>query len=42
MNLVSFRYFLAAARELNFTKAAKSLYITQQSLSEHIRRLEDE
>ena len=42
MNLISFRYFLAAAAELNFTRAAKSLYITQQSLSEHIRRLEEE
>ena len=42
MNLISFRYFLAASEKMNFTHAAKSLHITQQSLSEHIKRLEEE
>ena len=27
---------------MNFTKAARKLFITQQSLSGHIRRLEEE
>lgn len=40
MNLLSLRYFVTAAQELNFTRAAKKLYITQQSLSAHIAKLE--
>lgn len=40
MNLEKLKYFLVAAEELNFTKAAARLYITQQSLSKHIRQLE--
>jgi len=40
MNLLNLEYFLVAAEELNFTKAAKRLYITQQSLSNHITKLE--
>lgn len=40
MNLLNLEYFLVAAEELNFTKAAKRLYITQQSLSNHIAKLE--
>ena len=39
LNLV---YFIAAARELNFTKAADKLYISQQALSNHIASLEKE
>ncbi len=39
LNLV---YFIAAARELNFTKAAEKLYISQQALSSHIASLEKE
>jgi len=39
MNLLNLEYFLAAAEELNFTKAAKRLYTTQQSLSSHITNL---
>lgn len=42
MNLQSFEYFIALARERNFTHAAKSLHITQQSLSSHIAALEKE
>lgn len=42
MNLKSLEYFLIAAEELNFTKAAERLFISQQALSGHIKRLEDE
>ncbi|WP_158606222.1 MULTISPECIES: LysR family transcriptional regulator [unclassified Pyramidobacter] len=42
MSLLSLRYFLTAAEEMNFTAAAKQLYITQQTLSMHIARLERE
>lgn len=41
MNFLNLEYFLVAAQELNFTKAAKKLYISQQSLSIHIARLEE-
>ena len=34
--------FIALAEELNFTKAAAKIYISQQGLSDHIRRLEQE
>ncbi|WP_434311248.1 LysR family transcriptional regulator [Hominifimenecus sp. rT4P-3] len=34
--------FLITAEELNFTKAAKRCFITQQALSKHIRKLENE
>lgn len=40
MNFLSLEYFLVAAEELNFTRAAKRLYISQQSLSKHIAQLE--
>lgn len=39
LNLV---YFITAARELNFTRAAEKLYISQQALSNHIASLEKE
>lgn len=42
MNLKSIEYFLATAEEMNFSKAAKRLYISQQALSSHIQRLEKE
>ena len=41
MTLENFRYFLIAAEELNFTRAAQKLFITQQSLSGHIAKIED-
>ena len=41
MNFLNLKYFLVAAEELNFTKAAKRLFISQQSLSNHIMKLEE-
>lgn len=40
MNHIGLYYFTVAAEELNITRAASKLYISQQSLSEHIRKLE--
>ena len=34
-------YFLAVARELNITKAAESLFLSQSTLSHHMRILCD-
>lgn len=42
INFLNLEYFLIAAEELNFTRAAKKLYISQQSLSSHISNLEKE
>lgn len=42
INFLNLEYFLVASEELNFTKAAKRLYISQQSLSCHISHLEKE
>ena len=41
MELNSFSIFLMVVEEMSFTRAAERLYITQQSLSGHIKRLED-
>lgn len=40
MNIVSLYYFVELAKELHVTNAAQKLYISQQNLSQHIRRLE--
>lgn len=42
INFLNLEYFLVAAEELNFTRAAKKLYISQQSLSNHMSNLEKE
>ncbi|MBC5688991.1 LysR family transcriptional regulator [Mediterraneibacter sp. NSJ-55] len=41
MDLTTIRYFTALARNLHFTKTAQELYISQQNLSQHIKKLED-
>ena len=41
MDSISIRYFVALAKSLHFTKTAQELYITQQNLSQHIKKLED-
>lgn len=40
MNFTNLTYFLFLAKELNFTSASNKLYISQQSLSTHIAKLE--
>lgn len=42
MNLTSFEYFIAVAKELSFTRAAQQLHTSQQTLSSHIASLEKE
>ena len=42
MEIRQIRYVLAVAKSYNFTKAAEELYITQQTLSQQIKSLEDE
>lgn len=40
MNFLTLEYFLAVAEELNITRAAQRLYISQQSMSSSIKKLE--
>jgi Mn-dependent DtxR family transcriptional regulator len=42
MELHQIRYFLAVARERNFTKAARACHVSQPSLTRAIGRLESE
>lgn len=41
MNFITLYYFVEVAKELNMTKAAHNLHITQQTLSFQIQKLED-
>ncbi len=41
MDLTSLYYYLEATKDINFTKTAKRLFISQQNLSNHISKLED-
>jgi DNA-binding transcriptional LysR family regulator len=40
MSLLGFAYFVTVAKEGNISRAAEKLYVSQQSLSAHIKRLE--
>lgn len=42
MNFLSIEYFLVIAEELNLSRAARRLFVSQQSLSEHVKKLETE
>ena len=42
LEIRSLRYFVAAAEELNFTRAAARLFVAQQALSREIKRLESQ
>lgn len=42
INDLMIKSFLALTDTLNFTNAAKRLYLSQQAVSKHIAKLEDE
>ena len=42
MELRHLRYFFALAEELNFTRAAGKVHVTQSTLSHQIKQLENE
>ena len=42
MELRQLRYFEKASELLNFTEAAKSLFLSQSTLSQQIKQLEEE
>ena len=41
MDMVSLYYFSEVAKDLNITRTANRLFISQQTLSNHIHRLEE-
>lgn len=41
MNITSLKYFIELAKELHVTNTAQKLYISQQNLTQHLKRLED-
>lgn len=42
MNFKNIQYFIAIAEEKNISSAARKLYVSQQALSEQLKKLEDE
>lgn len=42
MNFLTLEYFITIAEEHSFTRASERLFVSQQSLSEHIKKLENE
>ena len=42
MNFQNMKYFISVAEEQSFSGAARKLFISQQALSDHIRKLEEE
>ena len=42
MNFLNLEYFLIIAEEGSLSRAAKRLYVSQQALSEHLKKLEEE
>jgi len=42
MNFLGMEYFLVIVEEGSFSRAAKKMFVSQQSLSEHIKKLEEE
>jgi len=42
MNTRQLEYFLAVARELNFTRAAESMYVSQTAVTQQIKTLEEQ
>ena len=42
MNLLPMKYFIAVAEHQSISRAAKTLYLTQQTLSAHMAGLEKE
>ena len=41
MDLISLYYFSELAKDLHMTRTANRLFISQQTLSNHIKRLEE-
>ena len=42
MNIKSIEYFLITAEEMNFTRAAERLHVSQPAITAAIQNLEDE
>lgn len=42
MNLNNLYYFVVVAEELNFTRSANRLHVSQQAISSHVKKLEEE